>query len=73
MRNKGSYIIFTFVLCFSLSAYAVDAKLKVYASILPQAYVIERIAGLHVDVQVLVSPGQNPHTFEPMPRQVAAL
>jgi zinc transport system substrate-binding protein len=47
--------------------------LKVAVSILPQAYFVERVGGTHVDVQVLVGPGLSPHTFEPTPKQLAAL
>jgi len=45
----------------------------VYASIEPQAYLLERIAGDLVDVRVLIPATQNHHTFEATPRQVAAL
>ncbi len=47
--------------------------LKVAVSILPQAYFVERVGGAHVGVQVLVGPGLSPHTFEPTPKQLAAL
>jgi zinc transport system substrate-binding protein len=40
-------------------------------SIPPQAGIIERVAGGRCTVQVLVQPGQEPHTYEPTPRQVA--
>jgi zinc transport system substrate-binding protein len=45
----------------------------VFVSILPQTYFIERIAGRRVRVEVLVKPGQDPHTFEPTPQQMARL
>lgn len=48
-------------------------KLKVSVSILPQKYFVERIGGDRVDVNVLVGPGQSPHTYEPTPRQLADL
>jgi len=49
------------------------ATLGVFVSILPQAYFVERIAGARVRVEVLVKPGQDPHTFEPTPQQMARL
>ncbi len=49
------------------------AKLETFVSIPPQAYLVERIGGRHVGVGVLVKPGQEPHTFEPTPRQIMAL
>lgn len=42
-------------------------------SILPQEYFLERIGGDRVTALVLVGPGQNPHSYEPTPRQMAAL
>jgi zinc transport system substrate-binding protein len=47
--------------------------LSVFLSILPQAYFAERIGGERVRVEVLVKPGQDPHTFEPTPQQMARL
>jgi zinc transport system substrate-binding protein len=49
------------------------AKLKVFVSILPESYFVERIGGTHVDCQTLVGPGQSPHIFEPTPREIARL
>lgn len=49
------------------------ASLNVFVSIPPQAFFVRRIAGSHADVDVLVGQGQSPHTFEPTPRQLAAL
>ena len=48
-------------------------KLQVVVSILPQAYFLERVGGEHVAVEVLVGAGQSPHTYEPTPKQLAAL
>jgi zinc transport system substrate-binding protein len=42
-------------------------------SILPQSYFAARIAGDHVRIMVLVGPGQNPHNYEPSPKQMADL
>jgi len=47
--------------------------IKVFVSIEPQAFLVERVGGSHVEVGVLVGPGQSPHTYEPAPRQMAAL
>jgi len=47
--------------------------LKTFVTILPQAYFVERIGGPHVEVHVLVGPGQSPHTFDPTPQQMARL
>jgi zinc transport system substrate-binding protein len=50
-----------------------DGRLAVFAGIPPVAYLAEQIGGTRVAVDVLVQPGQDPHTFEPAPRQVLAL
>ena len=49
------------------------APLEVFVSILPQQTFVERVGGEHVRVTSLIRPGQSPETFEPTPRQVAAL
>lgn len=48
-------------------------KLSVFVSILPQKYFAEQIGGDRVNVSVLVEKGRDPHTFEPLPGQMAAL
>jgi zinc transport system substrate-binding protein len=45
----------------------------VFVTVLPEAYLAERIAGDHARVEVLVGPGQDPHTFEPAPKLMALL
>ncbi len=42
-------------------------------SILPQSYFVDRISGGRVKSLVLVGPGQNPHSYEPSPRQMTDL
>lgn len=48
-------------------------RIKVFTSILPQKYFIEKIAGDLADVEVLVGSGMSPHTFEPLPQQMSRL
>ena len=48
-------------------------QVKVFVSILPQKYFVQRIGGEQVAVEVMVGPGQNPATYEPLPRQMGAL
>jgi zinc transport system substrate-binding protein len=47
--------------------------LRVFVSVLPQKTFVERVGGGRVQVQALVRPGDSPHTYDPTPRQVAAL
>ncbi|HOI56881.1 MAG TPA: zinc ABC transporter substrate-binding protein [Phycisphaerae bacterium] len=55
------------------SARPSPARLRVFVSILPQAYFLERLGGERVEVDVLVGPGQSPETYEVTPKQVARL
>jgi len=50
-----------------------DGKLRVYVSILPQRYFVEKIGGERVSVDVMVLPGRSPTTYEPTPNQVSAM
>ena len=58
-----------------VSAAASDAvePVAVMVSILPQAWFADRVGGEYVEVSVLVGPGQSPSTFDPSPKQLAAL
>lgn len=46
---------------------------NVFVSILPQKYLVERVGGERVTVNVMVRPGLNPETYEPTPKQMAGL
>lgn len=50
-----------------------DSKPVIAVSILPQKYFLERIGGGRVSVLVLAGEGQNPHSYEPTPNQMASL
>jgi len=50
-----------------------DNRLSVFVSIQPQKYFVQQIGGDRVDVQIMVQPGASPATYEPRPRQMAAL
>lgn len=52
---------------------AQTAPLQVVVSILPQQYLVERIAGSRVEVLTLVQPGDNEATYSPGPATLAAL
>lgn len=47
--------------------------LQVFTSVLPLKYFVERVGGERIAVQVMVGPGRSPATYEPKPRQMAAL
>lgn len=52
---------------------AASQKLAVFVSILPQKYFVQQICKELADVQVMVPPGASPATYEPKPRQMAAI
>jgi zinc transport system substrate-binding protein len=50
-----------------------DEPMVVFVSVPPQASLVKSIGGPHVAAEMLVRPGQDPHTFEPTPRQMVAM
>ncbi|MBN1888111.1 MAG: zinc ABC transporter substrate-binding protein [Thermoflexales bacterium] len=54
-------------------AAAPSDKLQVTVSVAPQQYFVERIGGEHVEVNVMVPTGRDPHSYEPKPDQLRAL
>ena len=52
---------------------AADGRIKVFVSIRPQVYFVDKIGGAAVSVEALVGPGQNPVTYEPTPGQMTRL
>jgi zinc transport system substrate-binding protein len=49
------------------------APISVFVSLLPQKYFVERVGGDHVEIGVMVMPGQSPATFAPTPKQMVQL
>ncbi len=49
------------------------AKMNVLVSILPQKYFIEQIAKSKVNITTMVLPGDDPHEYEPSPKQMRSL
>jgi zinc transport system substrate-binding protein len=59
-------------ICYSEYGFAGD-PVSVFVSIPPQKQFVQQIGKGLVDVQVMVEPGADPHTYEPKPQQMAAL
>ncbi len=64
-------ILLTMPLCESKADAA--GPIEAIAGIPPVAYLVERIGGQHLKVEVLLQPGHDPHTFEPSPKQIQSL
>ncbi|MFZ5758095.1 MAG: metal ABC transporter solute-binding protein, Zn/Mn family [Thermodesulfobacteriota bacterium] len=50
-----------------------DGRVPVVVSIPPQLFFVERIGGERVRADVMVRPGQSPHSYAPTPKQTAGL
>jgi zinc transport system substrate-binding protein len=75
MKIRIALLALLFSLCAWLrpaSAVAGD-PIRVFVSIPPQKYFVEKIGGSLVSVSVMVPPGANPHVYEPRPTQMTAL
>lgn len=59
--------------CFPLSSAEQNDQILISVSVLPQKYFIERIGGDRIAVNVMVGPGDSPHTYEPKAKQMTAL
>ena len=53
-----------------LSSAAAGSGINITTTILPFKHFIETVGGELVEVDVLISPGANPHTYEPTPGQL---
>lgn len=72
--KKASLARLLGLFCLTLSAWpAWAAPLQVFVSVLPQAYLVERVGGGHIAVSVMVEPGKSPEVYEPGARQLAQL
>ncbi|MFW6323980.1 MAG: metal ABC transporter solute-binding protein, Zn/Mn family [Desulfovibrionales bacterium] len=66
-------IALAFLILVVLTGEAKGEPFQVTVSIPPQKYFLERIAGELVTVEIMLPPGASPATYEPRPRQMAAL
>jgi len=71
MKKRFALIFCAVFLLFASSGRA--ASLPVTVSIAPLKYFAEQIGGDRVDVTIMVPAGASPATYEPKPRQMAAL
>jgi len=70
---RNGILFFVFFGVMLLSVQKAKAAVEIFVSIPPQKWLSDRIGGQHVTTGVLIPKGQDPHTFEPTPKQVAAL
>ncbi|MCD4818834.1 MAG: zinc ABC transporter substrate-binding protein [Candidatus Cloacimonetes bacterium] len=72
---KISKIVFNFLLLIliSCSTKAEKKENNLFVSILPQKYFLQKISSDYFQIEVMVSPGQSPATYEPLPQQLTLL
>jgi len=73
MMRRAFFAVLMVVVGSALAALPARAGITVFVSILPQKYFVQQIGRDLVDVHVMVAPGAGPATYEPRPRQMAAL
>ncbi|NLW82478.1 MAG: zinc ABC transporter solute-binding protein [Desulfovibrionales bacterium] len=49
------------------------AESSVFVTIAPQKFFVDKISGGQIPVSVMITPGANPHAYEPKPSQMAML
>ena len=72
------FILFTVILLILSTTSCVrqstqHGNILIAVSIPPQAWFVSQIAGNKAESLILVPPGQNPHNYEPTPRQIQSL
>ncbi len=61
------------IACSGVSDEPKPQQIRLFVSIVPQQYFVNRIGGDLVDVEIMVRPGQSPTTYEPTPKQMSLL
>ncbi len=75
MTKLGSQLIVylaIFIEILVVSEHA-EGKIAVFVSIAPQKYFVQQIGKEMVDIQVMIQPGADAHTYEPKPKQMVAI
>lgn len=68
----AAVIFLPLFLSFACSAFSGE-RIKVFVSIPPQKYFLEKIGQNLLHVSIMVNPGSNPHIYEPRPGQMKEL
>lgn len=58
---------------FSVKLFSANEKINIAVSIAPQKFLVNKLAGDLVRIQVMIPAGADPHTYEPKPEQVRNL
>jgi zinc transport system substrate-binding protein len=66
-------IVLSFLWLATTAFAASPPPLKIFVSVPPQKWISDKIGGALVTTEVLVNKGQDPHTYEPTPKQLTTL
>lgn len=69
----GRICLFFMIILLGTNLFSCADKVRVFVSILPQEYFVERVGGDHVEVKALVRPGHSPATYSVTPSQMVDL
>ncbi len=72
-KRKRIFLLLLLVGCCSWRPGAAAAQVAVAVSLPPQQYFVRQLAGELATVAVMVPPGADPHTYEPLPSQLRQL
>ena len=73
MHTRALLLFLLIAVAQTAGARDTSIPLKVFASVLPVQTFVESVGGERVDTEVMVLPGHSPATYDPSPKQVAAL
>lgn len=73
-KGFGQIVVLLFLFILPGHLFAVEqGEIDVFVSIPPQKWLCEQLGGEHVNTSLLIAKGQEPHAFDPSPRQIRAL
>jgi len=72
-QGRTSFLLLSLIWLTGIFLAVPASSMEVFVSIPPQKWLSDKIGGKLVTTHVLVEKGQDPHTYEPTPRQIAAL
>ncbi len=70
MKPSKILVILILLILAPVTSYA---KINAVVTIVPQVTFLEKIGGDLVNIEVMVTPGADPHTYEPKPSQMKAI
>ncbi len=73
MKKKFSFFSLQMIFILFVASHVSASPIDVVVSIAPQKWLVEQIGGNLVSTSILIGKGQDPHSFQPRPKQIADL